>query len=91
MFTYRHKHHRIVRETSDLVLTDLEDDKTAVIVSINGGRHASKRLADLGLKPGTEIKIIRKTLFSGPLQIEVCGSKLVIGRGLASKIAVVLK
>jgi Fe2+ transport system protein FeoA len=30
-------------------------------------------------------------LFSGPLQIEVCGSRLVLGRGLASKITVELK
>jgi Fe2+ transport system protein FeoA len=40
---------------------------------------------------GTEIKVIRKALFSGPLQIEACSSKLVIGRGLASKIAIALK
>jgi len=30
-------------------------------------------------------------MFSGPVQIEVSGSKLVLGRGLASKIQVKLK
>ncbi len=72
-------------------LTDIKDGQTGIIVSILGGRKATKRLADLGLTTGTEIKVLRRTLFSGPVQIEVCGSKLVLGRGLASKIMVELK
>ncbi|MGD0340465.1 MAG: FeoA family protein [Bacteroidales bacterium] len=72
-------------------LTDIKDGQSGIIVSINGGKTLIKRLADLGLSTGTEIKIIGRTLFSGPLQIEVCGSRLVIGSGLASKIIVKLK
>ena len=72
-------------------LTDIKDGQTGIIVSILGGRKAAKRLADLGVTTGTEIKVLRRTLFSGPVQIEVCGSKLVLGRGLASKIIVKLK
>jgi Fe2+ transport system protein FeoA len=75
----------MVDETS---ITDLKVGQTAVIISINGGNKSTKRLADLGLKSGTEIKIIGRTLFSGPVQIEVVGSRLVLGRGLASKIMV---
>jgi ferrous iron transport protein A len=74
-----------------LNVTDLEDDQTGIIITIHGGEKASKRLADLGLTPGTEITVIRRTLFSGPIQIEVCGSKLVLGKGLAAKIQVELK
>jgi Fe2+ transport system protein FeoA len=51
----------------------------------------TKRLADLGLASGTEVKVIGRTLFSGPIQIEVRGSRLVIGAGLASKIIVEFK
>ena len=72
-------------------LTDLEDGQTGIIVSIAGGKEASKRLADLGLNPGTEIKVIGRIMFSGPVQIEVCGSKLVLGKGLASKILIEFK
>jgi ferrous iron transport protein A len=67
---------------------DIKDGQKGVIISISGGRMSVKRLADLGLSPGKEIKIIRKTLFSGPVQIEAGGSRLVLGRGLASKIIV---
>ncbi len=72
-------------------LTDLEDSQTGIIITILGGEKASKRLADLGLTPGTEITVVGRTLFSGPVQIEVSGSKLVLGKGLASKIQVEMK
>ncbi|MCE5346777.1 MAG: ferrous iron transport protein A [Bacteroidales bacterium] len=69
-------------------LADIKDGQSGIIVSILGGRILTKRLSDLGLNSGTEVKIIGRTLFSGPIQIEVSGSRLVIGEGLASKIIV---
>ena len=78
-------------KNNETSLTELEDGQTAIIVLVLGGRILTKRLADLGLTSGTAIKVIRRTLFSGPVQIEVSGSRLVLGRGLASKIFVVLK
>lgn len=73
---------------NQVVLTDLREGQAGVIVSIAGGHNSTKRLADLGLSPGTRVKITRKTPFSGPVQVEACGSRLVLGRGLASKILV---
>ena len=49
---------------------------------------AAKRLADLGLTPGTEIKLIRKINPYGPLEIEARGSNIVLGRGIALKIRI---
>lgn len=72
-------------------LTDIKDGQTGIIVSVLGGKVLTKRLADLGLNPGTEIKVLGRMLFSGPIQIEVSGSRLVLGKGLASKIIVELK
>ena len=71
-------------------LTDIKDGQTCTIILVLGGKMLTKRLADLGLTTGTTIKVIGSTLFSGPVQIEVCGSRLVLGRGLASKISVKL-
>jgi Fe2+ transport system protein FeoA len=90
MFIYRHHHRHYHREqdTDKITLADIDDGQSGMIVSIFGGKILTKRLADLGLKEGTEIKVIRRTLFSGPVQIEVCGSRLVLGRGLASKIII---
>ena len=69
-------------------LIELEDGRSGTIVSLNGGRNLTKRLADLGISPGTIITVLRRSLFSGPVQVEVSGSRLVLGRGLASKILV---
>ena len=73
---------------SNISLIELEDGQSGTIVSLNGGRNLTKRLADLGISPGTNITVLRRSLFSGPVQVEVAGSKLVLGRGLASKILV---
>lgn len=69
-------------------LTEIKDGKLAVIVSVSGGKALTKRLADLGLRSGIMVKVLRSALFSGPVQIELCGSRLVLGQGLASKIMV---
>jgi ferrous iron transport protein A len=76
---------------NDTSLTELEDGQAAIIVSVLGGKILTKRLADLGITSGTEVKVIRRTLFSGPVQVEVAGSRLVLGNGLASKILVEIK
>lgn len=81
----------MIARKKQISLIDLKDEQTGIIITILGGKKASKRLADLGLTPGTEITIVRRTLFSGPVQIKVSGSILVLGRGLASKIMVELK
>jgi len=69
-------------------IIDMQDGQAGIIVSLNGGRNLTKRLADLGISPGTFITVLRKSLFAGPVQVEVSGSRLVLGRGLASKIFV---
>ena len=78
------------QQKEQIRLTDIKDGQRGVIISLPGGKLSTKRLADLGLTPGKEIKIIRKTLFSGPVQIEAGGSRLVLGWGLASKIIIEL-
>ena len=75
----------------ELFLTDLELGQKGEIISIMGGLMVTKRLADLGLISGTRVKVIKKAPFSGPIKIEVLGSRLVLGRGLASKILVKVK
>jgi len=75
---------------NQIPLTNLSEGQEAEIVSVAGVRMAAKRLADLGLVSGTRIKILRKAIWRGPIEIEIKGSKLVLGRGLAAKILVKL-
>ncbi len=65
----------------------LPDYSTAVIVDIKGGRGFVRRLYEMGLTPGTRIRIL-KSSGPGPLLIEVRGSRIALGRGIGMKIFV---
>jgi Fe2+ transport system protein FeoA len=69
-------------------LTDLAEGEKGVIVKALGGFGLVRRLADMGLTPGVEVKLVRKGSFSGPVEIEVRGVALALGRGVASKVLV---
>ena len=55
--------------------------------SCEGGDSAMAKLADMGLLPGERIKVINNTGI-GPVTLEIKGSKVAIGHGLARKIMV---
>jgi len=76
-------------EKDKISLAEMEDGRSGIIDSIAGGRNLVKRLADLGITRGAAIKMLRTTLFSGPVQVEVFGSRFVLGHGMASKIIVI--
>ena len=69
-------------------LVDLKEGQKGYIITVLGGRGAVKKLADLGLTPRTEIEILKKIPYKGPVEIQVRGSNLVLGRGIASKVMV---
>lgn len=70
------------------VLTDLAEGEKGVMVKALGGFGLVRRLADMGLTPGVEVKLLRKSSFSGPVEIEVRGVALALGRGVASRVLV---
>lgn len=55
-------------------LSDLEQGTSAVIASIPAGDTSMTRLRELGLLPGTTIKIIRRAPLGDPIEISVRGS-----------------
>jgi Fe2+ transport system protein FeoA len=69
-------------------LTSLLEGERGVITNAFGGFGLVRRLAEMGLTPGVEIRLLRKCPFRGPLQIEVRGSVLALGYGVASKVFV---
>ena len=57
------------------------------LVSVNGGKQMTSRLAAMGLLPGVEVEIISNSP-GDPFILDVRGSRLVLGRGMAHKIYV---
>ena len=68
-------------------LTEAKQGAKLVMISIAGGMGAEKRLAEMGLYPGEQIKIINNS-GTGPVTIGIKGTKLALGQGLAQKILV---
>jgi ferrous iron transport protein A len=62
---------------------------TVTLVAVQAGRGLAQRLADMGFVPGVEIEVINNGA-PGPIVVMVKGSQLVLGRGMAHKIAVQL-
>ncbi len=67
-------------------LLNLAEGEVAIIRGIHGGAGIKNRLASIGIYPGASVKIVKKA--PGPCIIEVSGTRLAIGRGMASKILV---
>jgi DtxR family Mn-dependent transcriptional regulator len=70
---------------------NLKQGQCGKISLIRGGYNVLQRLLDMGLKPGTKICAVRVTLPSGPVEVSVGSSKIVLGKGIASKVFVDLE
>ena len=58
------------------------------LISIRGGRRIRQRLADLGLTPGTTLRVVQANAW-GPLIVAFKDdARLALGRGMAHKIEV---
>ena len=61
--------------------------ETVKLAKIDAGRGLNNRLASMGLLPNVEITVVRNS-HPGPFVINVKGSKMMLGRGMAHKIMV---
>lgn len=69
-------------------LTECDKGKEMEVVNVEAGQHAKRRLAHLGVFPGTIIIKKKSAPWNGPVEIIVRGTSLVLGRGLAAKVMV---
>jgi len=69
-------------------LTMTRPGESVQLIAIRGGRRVRKRLADLGLTPGTTIRVVQANSM-GPLIVAFKDDvRLALGRGMAHKIHV---
>ena len=57
------------------------------VVAIRAGWGLQRRLADMGLTPGVQVRVINSQR-PGPVVLDVRGSRLALGHGVAHKIMV---
>jgi DtxR family Mn-dependent transcriptional regulator len=69
----------------------LKQGQCGKISLIRGGYNLLQRLLDMGLKPDTKIRVVRASPLGGPVEVSVGSSKVVLGKGMASKVFVDLE
>jgi ferrous iron transport protein A len=71
-----------------LTLAHLHPGDSATIVSIHAEEALHQRLQALGFRSGKQIELIRKASFSGPLQVRIGTTDILLRRSEAEKIKV---
>lgn len=70
-----------------LPLAMINPSEEVTVAEIRGGRGLVQRLTDMGLTPGTTLKVINSQM-PGPILIDLRGSRLVLGHSVALKVMV---
>jgi ferrous iron transport protein A len=73
---------------SVITLAGLQPGDIATIVSIHAEEALHLRLLALGFRTGKQIEMIRKASFSGPLQVRIGTTDVMLRRAEAAKIKV---
>lgn len=69
-------------------LSELEPGDTAIVVRMKSGGEVARRMADMGLIPGTKVKVVRKAPLGDPIEFEVRGYNLSLRRNEAELVIV---
>lgn len=71
---------------STLPLNETAAGQRVRVSQICAGQRVTARLCALGLTPGTPVDVV--SVGGGPMILQVLGSRLVLGRGMANKVLV---
>jgi Fe2+ transport system protein FeoA len=75
--------------TDPLTLDRLAPDAVGVVVGVRDGDDPiDRRLLDLGLLPGTEVRVLRRAPLGDPVEYELRGYRLCLRRSEAERVRV---
>lgn len=78
----------IIPATAPMTLSSMTPGQIATIISIHTDEALHQRLLALGFRAGKHIELIRKTRFSGPLQVRIGTTDILLRKAEAEKIMV---
>lgn len=61
------------KKTVPITLDQLPRGVSALVLQVQGGGHLRKRLLDMGLVPGTRIKLLKAAPLGDPIEITLRG------------------
>ena len=71
-----------------MTVDDLRIDQLGVITECLADNTALGRLSEMGLIPGATVRLVRRALFGGPLEVQVGQTHLALRRQLARAVLV---
>jgi len=77
-----------VSKGDTMTLDQLQLGKRARVIRVHGGRGLRRNLTQMGVHPGDIVYLTQGGAFYGPVVIEVNGSKIALGRGVARKVLI---
>ncbi len=72
-------------------LKDMPVNRDASVIGVRGGKGCNNKLSAMGLHPGREIRKIGGSFIGGPITVQINGSLVAVGEGMAERIIVELK
>jgi len=71
-----------------MALDTVEVRNQVRVMSIAGGHRVRAHLNTLGIHVGDWLTVVERAPFRGPVLVEINGTRLALGRGVASKVQV---
>ena len=69
-------------------LAQLDEGKSAEVLSIEGGRGAVTKLHNLGIREGVVVRKVTGVFRQGPIVVKAGNTQIALGVGMASKVIV---
>jgi ferrous iron transport protein A len=77
--------------TEIISLRQLPVDRTAVVAKVKGGGELGRRLREMGLVPGTPLRMVGRAPLKDPVEIKLRGYNLTLRNSEADRILVSLE
>jgi ferrous iron transport protein A len=81
-------YHPNSRRVSMVALDQVELRHDAQVMVIDGGRGVRSHLNTLGIHIGDWLRVMERAPFRGPVLVEIHGTRVALGRGIAGKVMV---
>jgi ferrous iron transport protein A len=78
----------VTRTTNPLTLDRIEKVCEVTVIEIQGGWGVRQRLNRMGIHPGDRLLVKRSAIMGGPILVQVHGTDVAVGRGMARKVVV---
>lgn len=67
-------------------LTEMDENQSGKVSFIRGDYRVVRRLMDMGITIGAPLTLIKRAPLKGPVEVEIRGSRVALGRNIADNV-----